>query len=79
MLRNAQAVTPSLTAREATISLLVACAVYSFIFAFGIHYIYRLLRTGPAGRLIEPPVGAVPNRPMSVAHHRTTTSAPAGE
>jgi cytochrome d ubiquinol oxidase subunit I len=53
--------------------------VYSFIFAFGIHYIYRLLRTGPAGRLIEPPVGAVPNRPMSVVHHRTTTSAPAGE
>jgi cytochrome d ubiquinol oxidase subunit I len=54
-------------------------AVYSFIFVFGIHYIYRLLRTGPAGRLIEPPVGAVPNRPMSVVHHRTITSAPAEE
>jgi cytochrome d ubiquinol oxidase subunit I len=53
--------------------------VYSFIFAFGIYYIYRLLRTGPAGRLIQPPVDAVPNRPMSVVHHRTTTSAPAGE
>ena len=79
VLRTAQAVTPALTAREATISLLVACAVYSFIFAFGIHYIYRLLRTGPAGRLIEPPVGAVPNRPMSVVDHRTTISAPAGE
>jgi cytochrome d ubiquinol oxidase subunit I len=79
VLRTAEAVTPSLTAREATISLVVACTVYCFIFAFGIHYIYRLLRTGPAGHLIEPPVGAVPNRPMSVVHHRTTTSPPAGE
>jgi cytochrome d ubiquinol oxidase subunit I len=68
-----------LTAREVTISLLVACAVYSFIFAFGIHYIYRLLHTGPAGRLTEPPVGAVPNRPMSVVHPRATTNAPARE
>jgi cytochrome bd ubiquinol oxidase subunit I len=79
VLRTAQAVTPSLTAREATISLLVACVVYSFIFAFGIHYIYQLLRTGPTGRLIKPPVGAVPNRPMSVVDHRTTTGALAGE
>jgi cytochrome d ubiquinol oxidase subunit I len=77
VLRTAQAVTPSLTAREATISLLVACAVYSFIFAFGVHYIYRLLRTGPAGRLIEPPFGVVPNRPMSVVHHHPTTTATA--
>ena len=48
------------------ISLVVFCTVYSFIFAFGIIYIYRLLRIGPAGRLIEPPVSPVPNRPMSV-------------
>ena len=53
--------------------------VYGFIFAFGINFIYRLLRTGPIGRLTEPPVAAVPNRPMSVVDHRTTTSAPAGE
>jgi cytochrome d ubiquinol oxidase subunit I len=79
VMRTAEAVTPSLTAREATISLLGACVVYSFIFAFGIHYIYRLLRIGPAGRLIKPPVGAVPNRPMSVIDQRTTTSALAGE
>jgi cytochrome d ubiquinol oxidase subunit I len=78
VMRTAEAVTPSLTVREATISLFVACTVYSFIFAFGIHYIYRLLRTGPAGRLIEPPVGGVPNRPMSVVHPRAT-SEPAGE
>jgi cytochrome d ubiquinol oxidase subunit I len=58
--------TPFLSTRAAAISLLVFCAVYSFIFAFGIFYIYRLLRTGPAGRLILPPVFAIPNRPLSV-------------
>ena len=69
VLRTADAVTPFLTVREVTTSLVVFCAVYSFIFAFGTHYIYRLLRTGPVGRLIEPPPpGAVPNRPMSVVH-----------
>ena len=74
VLRTADALTPFLTAREATISLVVFCVVYSFIFAFGIYYIYRLLRAGPAGRLVEPPVAAVPNRPMSVVdeHPRAT-------
>jgi AraC-like DNA-binding protein len=66
VLRTAGAMTPFLTVRVATISLVLFCAVYSFIFSFGIYYIYRLLRAGPAGRLIEPAVGAVPNRPMSV-------------
>ena len=65
VLRTADAMTPFLTARTATISLVVFCAVYSFIFAFGTFYIYRLLRTGPVGRLILPPVAATPNRPMS--------------
>jgi cytochrome d ubiquinol oxidase subunit I len=59
--------TPFLTARAATISLLVFCAIYTFIFACGILYIYRLLRAGPVGHLIERPSGAVPNRPMSLA------------
>jgi cytochrome d ubiquinol oxidase subunit I len=67
VLRTADALTPFLTVGAAAVSLVVFCAVYSFIFAFGIFYIYRLLRTGPAGRLIAPPVAAVPNRPMSVA------------
>ena len=66
LLRTADAMTPFLSTRAAAISLLVFCAVYSFIFAFGIFYIYRLLRTGPAGRLILPPVFAIPNRPLSV-------------
>ncbi len=66
LLRTADAMTPFLTVRTATISLIVFCAVYSFIFAFGTYYIYRLLRAGPAGRLIATPAAAVPNRPMSV-------------
>jgi cytochrome d ubiquinol oxidase subunit I len=67
VLRTADAMTPFLTARAATISLVIFCAIYTFIFAFGIFYIYRLLRAGPVGRLIKPPAGAVPNRPMSLA------------
>jgi cytochrome bd ubiquinol oxidase subunit I len=67
VMRTADAMTPFLTTRAATISLIGFCAVYAFIFAFGTFYIYRLLRAGPSGSLIETPSGAVPNRPMSVA------------
>ena len=68
VLRTADAMTPFLTARAVEVSLAVYCVVYSFIFAFGTYYIYRLLRAGPEGRLVLPPVAAVPNRPMSVVH-----------
>jgi cytochrome d ubiquinol oxidase subunit I len=64
-LRTSQAVTPLLTTREATMSLVVFCLIYVFIFAFGALYIYRLLRAGPIGALALPPKSAVPNRPMS--------------
>ena len=53
VLRTADAMTPFLTAREAAISLVVFCAIYTLIFAFGIFYIHRLLRAGPAGHLIN--------------------------
>ena len=66
LLRTADAMTPFLTTRAAAISLVVFCAVYSFIFAFGVFYIHKLLRTGPAGHLALPPTAAIPNRPMSV-------------
>jgi cytochrome d ubiquinol oxidase subunit I len=83
VLRTADAMTPFLTARTATISLVVFCLVYSFIFAFGTYYIYRLLRAGPEGRLVLPPAAAIPNRPMSVVdeHHLTPAArrASAGE
>jgi len=67
VLRTADAMTPFLTTREATISLVIFCAIYAFIFAFGTFYIYRLIRTGPTGRLFETPHLAVPSRPMSLA------------
>jgi cytochrome d ubiquinol oxidase subunit I len=72
MLRTADAMTPFLTTRTATISLIVFCAIYTFIFAFGVFYIYRLLRAGPVGRLVLPPSAAVPNRPLSVVDHPDT-------
>src|SRR5258708_35632998 len=64
VLRTADAMTPFLTTRAATISLLIFCAVYPFIFAFGIFYIYRLIRIGPGGKLFETLSLAVPNRPI---------------
>jgi cytochrome d ubiquinol oxidase subunit I len=83
VLRTAEAMTPFLTARSVEISLAVYCVIYSFIFAFGTYYIYRLLHTGPVGSLVRPPTAAIPNRPMSVVdeHHLvpTTHQVPAGE
>src|SRR5882757_7009258 len=40
VLRTADAMTPFLTTRAATISLVIFCAVYVFIFSFGTFYIY---------------------------------------
>ncbi len=81
VLRTADAMTPFLTAQAALVSLIVFCAVYSFVFIFGIFYIYKLLRAGPEGHLVLPPAGAVPNRPMSVVHSDLTgpRQLPAGE
>jgi cytochrome d ubiquinol oxidase subunit I len=59
--------TPFLTIRQATISLVIFCAIYAFIFLFGTFYIYRLIRVGPRGQLFEIPGLAFPNRPMSLA------------
>ena len=66
LMRTADAITPFLTVPAALTSLLIFCAIYSFIFAFGIYYIHHLLRIGPVGRLVLPPFAAIPNRPMSV-------------
>jgi cytochrome bd ubiquinol oxidase subunit I len=75
VLRTADAVTPFLTTRAAAVSLVVFCVVYTFIFAFGTFYIYRLLRAGPVGHLIEPAPDAVPNRPMSLADEEISPAA----
>ena len=68
LMRTADAMTPFLTTRAATISLVVFCAVYALIFVFGAYYIHQLLRVGPVGPLVLPPRAATPNRPMSVVH-----------
>src|SRR6201746_2275565 len=52
VLRTADAMTPFLTTRAATISLVIFCSVYAFIFLFGTFYIDPLLRTGPRGQLL---------------------------
>jgi cytochrome d ubiquinol oxidase subunit I len=54
VLRTAEALTPSLTTGAATVSLVVFCALYAFIFSFGALYIYRLLRSGPAPAFAPP-------------------------
>jgi len=48
LLRTKDAVTPSLTTGDVIFSLLAYIAVYAVIYAFGLHYICRLLRDGPA-------------------------------
>jgi cytochrome bd ubiquinol oxidase subunit I len=68
VLRTARAVTPFLTAGAAAASLALYCALYLVIFVFRIVYIHRLLRVGPVGHLVLPPIAAIPNRPMSVVH-----------
>jgi cytochrome d ubiquinol oxidase subunit I len=74
VLRTADSLTPFLTARTATTSLIVFCAIYAFIFSFGVFYIYRLLRAGPEERLVRSPAAAVPNRPMSVVDEAITVN-----
>jgi len=66
LLRTADAITPFLTARAATVSLLVFCAIYTLIFAFGAFYIHRLLRVGPVEPGVGAPAAASAQRPMAV-------------
>jgi cytochrome d ubiquinol oxidase subunit I len=75
LLRTTDAVTPFLTASAALTSLVLFGAVYLFIFSFGTFYIYRLLSTGPTRLFVEPPHGASPNRPMSLADAELIQSA----
>jgi cytochrome d ubiquinol oxidase subunit I len=79
VLRTADAMTPFLTTRTATISLTVFCAIYTFIFSFGTFYIYRLLRAGPVGRRVLPPSADFSKRPQSVVDEQDARPLPAGE
>jgi cytochrome bd ubiquinol oxidase subunit I len=66
ILRTEDAITPSLTGGQALFSLIVYVAVYLVIYAFGLTYIYRLLRRGPAA---EPEAAGPyhPGRPIAIA------------
>jgi cytochrome d ubiquinol oxidase subunit I len=79
LLRIADAMTPFLTARTAAISLVIFALVYTFIFSFGIFYIYRLMRTGLVPPMVTPAFAAVPNRPLSLAGEGARVLAEAGE
>lgn len=79
LLRTADAMTPFLTARTAAISLVIFALVYTFIFSFGIFYIYRLMRTGLVPPTVTPAFAAVPNRPLSLAGEGERVLAEAGE
>jgi cytochrome d ubiquinol oxidase subunit I len=71
--------TPFLTAQAAAISLVIFAIVYTFIFSFGIFYIYRLMRTGLVRSMVTPAFAAVPNRPLSLAGEDARALAEAGE
>jgi len=66
LMRTAEAATPFLQTPEVLATLVLFCAAYSIIFAFGTVYIYRLLRRGPIPAP-EPAIGATnPKRPLSL-------------
>jgi cytochrome bd ubiquinol oxidase subunit I len=66
LLRTEDAITPSLTGGQVLLSLIGYVAVYAVIYAFGLSYIYRLLRDGPVGDAasLDP---VTPGRPIAVA------------
>ena len=59
---------PTAESSAALTSLLVYCAVYAVVGAFGVLFIYRLLRRGPGGPLALPPVPAFPRRPVALVN-----------
>lgn len=65
-LRTAEAVTPTLQAREVATSLAVFGSVYALIFVFGTIYIYRLLKAGPGAGSATPTGASNAKRPLSV-------------
>ena len=66
LLRTADAVTPSLRGIDVLISLIGYVLVYTVLVGFGLRYIYKLLKRGPAAP--QPlPSDVTPKRPMAVA------------
>jgi cytochrome d ubiquinol oxidase subunit I len=78
LLRTRDAVTPALTTHDVMTSLTVYVVVYWLFVAFGIYYIYKLLRDGPRG---EPQStgGLTGSRPLAIAARtETIADTPAG-
>ncbi|CAN7229368.1 cytochrome ubiquinol oxidase subunit I [Rhizobium leguminosarum] len=73
ILRTRDAVTPSLTTSDVMISLTVYMLVYAVLGSFGISYIYKLLRDGPAGAAEAIP-NATASRPMAFADTADTAT-----
>jgi cytochrome d ubiquinol oxidase subunit I len=67
-------VTPSLATGDVLLSLACYIIVYAIIYAFGLFFIYRLLRDGPARDGAMAPATATPARPLAVAIHSPTGS-----
>jgi cytochrome bd ubiquinol oxidase subunit I len=66
LLRTRDAVTPSLVAGDVVLSLIGYISVYAVIYSFGLYYIYRLLRDGPAEEAASPDT-LTPAQPITVA------------
>jgi cytochrome d ubiquinol oxidase subunit I len=65
ILRTEDAITPSLTAGDVLFSLIAYILVYVVIYAYGLTYIYRLLRRGPAAE--SEATRQLPGRPIAAA------------
>ena len=67
-LRTADAVTPNLSTRDVTISLVMYALVYAFVFGAGVYYLFKLVHAGPSlMQAPEPGIDKRPARPLSAA------------
>jgi cytochrome bd ubiquinol oxidase subunit I len=66
LLRTKDAVTPSLVARDVILSLVCYVVVYTVVYAFGLFFIYRLLRDGPVRDALDR-TQLTPARPLAIA------------
>jgi cytochrome d ubiquinol oxidase subunit I len=72
LMRTADAVTPTLTTAQTTVSLLFYVCIHGLIFSFGAFYIHHLLRKGPVD---APPKARNPKRPLPVADEQDDAAA----
>jgi cytochrome d ubiquinol oxidase subunit I len=73
LLRTKDAVTPSLTTGDVSVSLAGYILVYAVFVSFGVYYVYKLLLEGPTAEAEAIP-GATGNRPMAYADTADTAT-----